>query len=181
MEGDPGYTSFLDSSVPTAAFYSVESFRGKLNVANAAILSRIHDNGSWAQDIRAQWAKLHNKVRKLSMKRNTLAHGTVTPAFQDDEKFYEPQLMPAYGSPDWWAETGAAPPGKQRSPEQVKHVIRAFALMDSKLRCFYKALAQHPRLHDKFDRLTVRRIQSHRRLNPKRAEWIEQKLSSPDQ
>lgn len=178
MEGEPGLVTMIDSEVPTAIFYSTESFRGKLNITDSALRTRIKENGEWAKGVRADWSKLHDKVRKLSLKRNSLAHGTVTPAFDDGEDFYEARLMPPYGSPDWWTETGMNPQGKMKTPEQMKHLVRAFCLVDEKLRNFYKELGLHPKLHGKYDQLTVRQIRSHRRLDPKRAEWIEQQLSS---
>ena len=139
---DGGYVSFIDSAVPTAVFYSVESFRAKLGLVDAALLSRIKSSGNWADQLRSDWARLKDKTRKLALKRNSLAHGTVTPAFDDGEEFHESKLMPPFGSPNWWAETGSVPPGRTKSPEQMKHLIRAFAIMDGKLRCFYKNLAQ---------------------------------------
>ena len=180
MEGDPGLVTMIDSEVPTAIFYSTESFRGKLSLTNAALRTRVKENGQWAEQIRADWSKLHDKVRKLSLKRNSLAHGTVTPAFDDGDQFHEAQLMPPYGSPDWWTETGLRPQGKRKSPEQMRHLVKAFCLLDEKLRSFYKELGLHPRLHGKYDQLTVRQIRTHRRLDPKRAEWIERQLSSQE-
>lgn len=175
---DGGFVSLIDSEVPTAIFYSIESFRGKLGLVDAALRARIKESGAWAEEIRADWARLHDKTRKLSLKRNYLAHWTVTPAYADDDKFHQSQLMPPYGSPGWWAETGSNPPGRGLKPLHVWHLLRAFVLIDAKLRCFYKELAQHPRLSDKYDRLTVRLIRSHDRLCPTRGERIRRDLAS---
>ncbi|MES2300892.1 MAG: hypothetical protein V4521_02270 [Pseudomonadota bacterium] len=88
MTPDGGYVSFIDSEVPTAIFYSTESFRGKLSLVDAALTGRIKSNGQWATALKDDWAKVREKTRKLSLKRNSLAHGTVTPAFTDDDQFY---------------------------------------------------------------------------------------------
>jgi len=178
---DGGFVSFLDGDVPCAVFYSVENFRGKLGLVDAALNTRIRGHGQWAQDIRAEWAKLHNKTRKLSLKRNHLAHWTVIPAMpDDDERSYPAKLMPPYGSPGWWAETSINPPGNAKSASQLNHLVLAFSLIDEKLRAFSKMLAQHPRLTDKYDKLTVRLIRSHDRLSPTRGEAIRRALSSPE-
>jgi len=177
---DGGFVSLLDSKVPEAIFYSVENFRGKLGMVDAAFFARVSENGKWAQELRSEWRKLHGKARKLSLKRNQLAHWTVTPALPDDEDGSHPsQLMPPYGSPNWWTELSVNPIGLAKSAKQVGDWIRAFSLIDAKLVCFQKQLAQHSRLTDKFDRLTVRLIQSHDRLSPTRGEWIRREIASP--
>ena len=173
-----GFISIIDGQVPSAVFYSIESFRGKLGLVDAALRARVYDNGAWANKIREDWSKLHDKTRKLSGKRNRLAHWTATPAFQDDDKFHEARLMPPFGSPGWWSETGSNPPGDILRTTQVTHLCLAFSLIDEKLRNFYKELAQHPRLCDKYDKLTVRLIRSHDRLNPKRGEQLRLHLAS---
>lgn len=173
-----GITSFIDFQVPTAIFYSVENFRGKLGLVDAALLARVYGREAWAQEIRSQWAKLHEKTRKLSLKRNRLAHWTVVPAFQDDDEFKESRLMPPYGSPGWWDETGAAPPGHTLKPLHVNHLCIAFCLMEERLRAFSKRLAQSPELSDRYDQLTARLIRSHDRLNPTRGERIRHHLAS---
>lgn len=85
-----------------------------------------------------------------------------------------------YGSPGWYAETSIDPPGKSMTKVHLEHLIQAFLLIDEKLRAFYKCLAQHPRLTDKYDQLTVRLIRSHDRLSPTRGEAIRRALSSPE-
>lgn len=171
--------SMIDSPVPTAIFYSTESFRGRLAMVDAALCARIFERDQWAQEIRDEWAKLREKVRKLSLKRNKVAHWTVTPAFYDGEEQHRAKLMPPYGSPGWWKETGMRPEGKHLEPKQVDELVRAFSGVDEKIRDFYGRLGRHPKLTHKFDELTVRLIRSHRRLSPTRSEWIERELSSP--
>ena len=178
---DGGFVSFIDSQVPTAIFYSVENFRSKLGLVDSAVTARIPPSGQWALDLRSDWAKLYHKVRKLSLKRNQLAHWTVIPAIPADEDGPHPaKLMPPYGSPGWWKETGANPEGIAKSMKQVGDWVRAFGLIDEKLRAFQRTLALHPRLIDRYDQLTVRLIRSHDRLSPTRGEWIRRQLSSPE-
>lgn len=175
---DTGMISMIDSSVPTAIFYSVESFRGKLGLVDAALNARIYERGEWATKTRGEWSNIREKVRKLSLKRNRIAHWTVTPAMQDEDRFIDAKLMPPYGSPGWWRETGAFPPGNSLSTSQVEHLALAFHLVNEKLRCFYKELGQHSKLSDKYDKLTVRQIHLHDRLYPTRGEQIRRDLAS---
>lgn len=175
------FVSFIDWEVPCAIFYSVENFRGKLSLIDAALTSRIKEQGEWANHLREEWARLREKVRKLSLKRNQLAHWTVAPAIPADETGEHPaRLMPPYGSPGWWKETGANPTGVDLSARQLSDLLAAFALIGAKLNDFHKTLATHPRLTGKFDQLTVRLIRSHRRLSPTRAEWIEREIASQE-
>lgn len=136
---DGGFVSLMDSNVPTAVFYSVENFRGKLGLVDAALTARVYENGQWAQTIRSDWATLREKVRKLSRKRNELAHWTVTPATPDDEDGPHPaRLMPPFGSPGWWKETGGNPEGSAKSAKQIADWFHAFALIDENFGSFTK-------------------------------------------
>ncbi|TGX53580.1 hypothetical protein E5A73_12190 [Sphingomonas gei] len=174
-----GATSMIDSGVSTAVFYSIESFRGKLGLVDAALLARVYGSAVWAEDLRTEWAKLRDKTRKLSLKRNRLAHWTVIPAMSDEDRFHQARLMPPYGSPGWWRETGSNPPGNDLKPLHIQHLGKAFYLIEDRLRCFSRKLAQCSGLSDRYDQLTVRLIRSHDRLNPTRGEWIRHALASP--
>lgn len=171
---------YTDFQVPTAIFYSVENFRGKLGMLDAALCARVPDSGQQAVDIRNEWSKLREKIRKLSLKRNKLAHWTVTPAYYDTGISNPSRLMPPYGSPGWWSETSSRPAGNYLDPKQVDEIVRAFSLINEKIRDFYMKLAGNPALTDKFDELTVRLIRSHDRRCPTRAERIRRDLSSPE-
>lgn len=173
------FISMLDHAVPTAVFYSIESFRGKLGLVDAALLARVDSHEQWAVEIRSGWARLKDKTRKLSLKRNPLAHWTVTPAHNGD-RFREPRLMPPYGSPGWWKETGMSSPNKAQKPLHIEHLEKAFRLIEERLRAFSKRLAQCPELSDRYDQLLVRLIHSHDRLNPTRGERIRRELASPE-
>lgn len=177
---DEGFTSWIDHQVPTAVFHSVENFRGKLNLIDAALLARIPDYEPWGSELREDWAKLREKARKLSLKRNRLAHWTVIPAFAD-EQFFDAKLMPPYGSPGWWRETAFRPAGNALTRSEVQHLEQAYCLLEERLRRFWSKLAQCQGLSDKYDQLTVRLVRSHDRLNPNRAERIRRDLSSPEE
>lgn len=137
-----GTTYTLDGEVTTAIFYSVENFRGKLKMVDAALRTRVRDHEDWGKAVLADWGKLHVKVRNLSLKRNRLAHWTVTPAWHRDEEFVEAALMPPYGSPMWWKETGSMPAGNALSTKQVDDIVIAFSAIHRKLKEFYENLAR---------------------------------------
>lgn len=179
MKREPdGYLTFIDSEVPTATFYAIESFRGKLNLADAAIRARLKCGGDWTQQVLDDWSRLYGKVRKLSLQRNKLAHWTVMPAQGLGDDFSGPKLMPPYGSPGWWTETSVKPDGKSMKLSDVEQLWKAFQLIDEKVRDFYKEFAQRPELIDIYDQLTVRLIRTHDRLDPTRGERIRRDLSS---
>ncbi len=175
---DGGFVSFLDGDVPSAIFYSIENFRSKLGLVDAALRARVSENARWAEAIRNEWAKLFEKTRKSSLKRNMLAHWTVTPALPDDEEGIHPsQLMPPYGSPAWWKETGLNPDGKAKSAKEIEDCLHSFSLIDEKLRQFHRTLAQHPEMIGKYDQLLVRLIRSHDRLSPARGRWVREQIA----
>jgi hypothetical protein len=177
--GPDGHTSFIDSQVPTAIFYSIESFRGKLGLVDAALLARVSDRAAWAEELRVDWARLRDKARKLSLKRNRLAHWTVIPASQHYDVFHEAALLPPFGSPGWWTATGLNP-GERLKPLHVEHLCTAFCIIEERLRAFQKRLGQSQGLFDIYDQLTARLIRSHDRLNPTRGERIRRDLASPE-
>ncbi len=179
-DSDQEAVVYVDFQVPTAVFYSVENFRSKLGMIDAALCARIAGSNQRAVDVRDDWSKLREKIRKLSLKRNKLAHWTVTPAYYDIGISNPARLMPPYGSPGWWSETGSRPAGKHLQPKQVDEIVRAFSLIDEKIREFYKGFARDPELTDKFDELTVRLIRLHDRRCPTRAERIRRDLASPE-
>lgn len=179
-DDDDGSTSWIDHQVPTAVFHSVENFRGKLKLIDAALLARVPDYEPWGIELREDWARLREKARKLSLKRNRLAHWTVIPAVAD-ETFYDAKLMPPYGSPGWWEETAFRPAGNSLTRSQVEHLEYAYYLLEIRLRGFWRKLAQSRELSDKYDQLTVRLVRSHDRLNPNRGERIRRDLASPEE
>lgn len=167
---------YIDFQVPTAIFYSVENFRSKLRMVDAALEARISGSDERSVELRTDWAALSKKTRKLSLKRNRLAHWTVTPAYYDDGISNPAKLMPPYGSPGWWSETGSNPPGKHMSSKEVNDIVLAFSELDEKLRSFYKGLASERVLTDDFDRRTIRLIKLHERRSHRRAENLRQEL-----
>lgn len=179
--GPDGYVTMIDSQVPTAIFYSVENFRSKLGMVESALFARICERDAWAEDIRTEWGRLKEKVRKLSLRRNKLAHWTVTPAQYDQDISIPAKLMPPYGSPGWYSETSSQPPGNHLDPKQVDEIVRAFSQIDEKLRAFYRSLARHPQLTEKYDVLCARLVEAHRRLDPDRGARLDEKLNSARQ
>jgi hypothetical protein len=170
--------SYLDSGVPMAIFYALESFRPRLTILDAALLARLHGTGTSVTELREEWARLKEKTRKLSRRRNRLAHWTVVPGFEDEEEYWEPRLAPAYGSPAWWTSTADPAWSDSLKPLHVEHMRRAFCIIDERLRGFATRLALSPELSERFDRLTVRQIRSLDRLNPTRAERIRREIAS---
>lgn len=174
-----GGLDFGNSSVPMAVFFSLESFRGKLAITDAAVMACCHFPGERSLELKRQWAKLHEKVRKLSHKRNRLAHYTVLPAFEDDdETILPPRLVPPYGSPAYWRETGLGSGKKTLSLTHLSHLEQAFGLMAVKLRNFASDLAHSEELFDIYVRQAADRFRSHSRQDPTRAAKIARALSS---
>lgn len=176
--GPKGGLDMSYSYVPMCAFYSLESFRAKLSLVDAALVAWVAAPDDWSKEIRAEWAKLHDKTRKLSLKRNRLAHHTVLPGYDGEDYSVEPRLVPPIGSPRYYRETGLRPGRDTKKPHHVEQLIRAFALLQEKLRAFAEKLAQHEGLFDKYVEQLAGQIWSHSRSDPKRKELIERALSS---
>jgi hypothetical protein len=168
---------FLDS-VPSAVFYSVENFRGKLSLIDAALNARAAGPWDWAQEIRADWARLRDKARKLSLKRNKLAHWTVLPGY-DYEGTIPPRLVPPIGSPNYYRATGLS--GKLTLQLQhLSHLNHAFFLLQQKIRDFTVCLGRREELFDKYVEQLAHQVRSHCHSDPSRAERLERALSSPE-
>ena len=173
---------FIDD-VPSAVFYSIENFRSKLGLVDAALNSR----ATWAfksgGEIRAEWGKLRDKSRKLSLKRNKLAHWTVLPGYEY-ETTMPPRLVPPIGSPNYYRETsGLAMLGGAKMTLQIqhlKHLVHAFYLLTEKLRAFGAYLGRSEELFDRYVEQVAHQIHSHCQSDPSRAEQLERALSSPE-
>lgn len=176
-----GALESLDSQVPIGIFYSVENFRAKLGMVDAAVTNRIIGTGDWVDELKGEWRRLHDKARKLSLKRNRLAHWTVLPAYwRDDETLGAARLVPPFGSLAYYRETGWNPTNATMKPLHVEHLARAFGLLSEKLRAFAYSLARQEELFDKDVRLLARQILSLDQLDPTRAERLRRGLSSPE-
>ena len=170
---------FGECAVATAIFYSVENFRGKLSLIDAALGAYVPKHGDWAISIHAEWAKLRDKTRKLSLKRNVLAHHMVLPGYDDGEnEVRPPRLVPAYKSPAYFRETGLNPTKNTRNIHYLTQLEYAFFLLERKLRKFAHSVASREELFDKYAERLARRIQSHGLRDPTRGERLKLAISS---
>lgn len=65
-----------------AAFYSVQSFRTKLNMIQGAIQLAIYDKTS----LLGEWTTLSNRSQKKSERRNEIVHGMIWTEFSETKK-----------------------------------------------------------------------------------------------
>jgi hypothetical protein len=163
--------SFGNSAVQTAIFFSVENFRGKLGLVDAALMARVYGQEPWEIETRAEWLKLHRKVQRLSRKRNRLAHWTVLPA-HEYEKLHAARLLPPIGSPAYYREMGIRPKGDVLSPLHVSHMIKSFRMLSERLYEFAHCLARQEGLTVRYAEQMARLIDTHERMDPKRAALI---------
>lgn len=175
-----GGLDFGNASVGTAVFFSAESFRGKLAMTDAAVRAYIHEPGEWANELQAEWGKLKEKTRKLSLKRNWIAHYTVLPGYDYEGRTVEPRLVPPVGSPGFYKETGLNPGSQTISLKRVHDLGSAFCILEQKLRCFAVKLASQEELFDRYARRTSRRIRQHAQQSQSRADTLRRALPSPD-
>jgi hypothetical protein len=176
-----GGLDFGEVSVSQAVFFAVESFRGKLNLVDAAVSARLHEGDQWALDLNAEWRRLHDKARKLSLKRNKLAHYTVLPGHDFDDRTISPRLVPPYGSPGYYRETGVRSGAKTLKLLHLTHLEQAFHLLQSRLRDFAYRLARQDELFELHVQRLARRIRAHSKTDPQRAEKLRLMLASIDQ
>ena len=177
-----GGIEFIESWTPMWVFYAAEAFNTKRSLVDAAITAHVHmvpDEDA----LKAEWAKLSDKARKLSHKRNKLAHWTVRPAQRTGtaakhEPIAPARLMPPYGSPKYWRETGWNPPGHSLSLVQVGHIEKAFYLYCGKVHEFTRKLAGIQELRDKHVLLALRRLASDDQLDPTLLEHVKRALAS---
>jgi hypothetical protein len=71
-----------------ASFWQIESFRGKLNVVDAAVKMRCRH----LPETLKLWSVLYKRAREKNNKRNELAHGTVMNLGADAETYFIPSL-----------------------------------------------------------------------------------------
>lgn len=160
---------YLESWTPMWVFYAAESFNTKRSLVDAAITAHV-GRVSQKDELSAEWAKLSDKARTLSGKRNKLAHWTVIPAQRTGtgeapEPIAHARLMPPFGSPKYWRETGINPPGRSLSAVQVGHIEKAFRLYAEKVRAFTLKLARTQELLDKDVSQAMRLLVSDGRLS----------------
>lgn len=167
-----GGLDFDEVSVPQSVFFAVESFRGKLNLVDAAVSTRLHERDRWAIELNTEWRRLYEKTRKLSLKRNKLAHYTVLPGHDYDDQTIAPRLVPPYGSPGYYRETGISPGTQTLKLLHLTHLEQAFYLLEGKLRDFAYRLASQEELFELYVQRLARRVQAHSKHDPDRAEKL---------
>jgi len=173
-EGGMDYGSAVHSTV----FYAVENFRGKLTLIDAALAAYVNWPDVERERIKDDWSRLREKARKLSLRRNKLAHFTVLPGYDLEDRTIPPQLLPPIGSPGYWKETGPRGGRSTILTNHLVHLIRAFCILEERIKEFSFALARDEALFDKYAEQVVRRIRTHSRRDPKRAEVLGRYLSS---
>lgn len=162
--------------VPRSIFFSIENFRGKLNLIDAALNARAAGPLEWAIETRGCWSKVREKARKLSLRRNKLAHWTVLPGY-DYKGTIPPRLVPPIGSPGYYRATGLN--RENVIPlHNLDHLNNAFYLLQEKLREFNRELVQNEGLFGRYVELMAGQIRSQNHSDQNRAEQIERALSS---
>jgi hypothetical protein len=158
------HIQFIENWTSMWTFYAVENFRSRLQVVDAALFAHVY-RAQAEDDLRSEWGKLSLKTQKLARKRNKLAHWTVKPAqrtgtAEPHEPIAPAKLLPPYGSPGWYRETGLNPKGHSLTVVQVGHLEKAFCLLDEKIRIFTHKVAGTEELrvksaHSAIDRLLL--------------------------
>jgi len=173
---------YVDGWTAIRVFYAAEAFNTKRALVNAAIEAHLMAIPQ-RHHLSTEWAKLSDKARDLSAMRNKLAHWTVRPAQRTGtgaihELMAPPRLMPPFGSPKYWGETGLNPPGKTLTTAQVGHIEKAFCLYDKKVHTFTVKLVRTQELLDKDAELAMRRLLHDPRLSPSALAELERVLAS---
>lgn len=173
-----GFLDFGECSVPMSVFYSVENFRGKLALIDAALDPYVAVSKSSSDEFRGQWARLRDKARKLSLKRNKLAHYTVLPGLIDDDGTDEPRLVPPYGSPKYYREVGLLTGPNSISIKQIQDLEYAMCILEERLKEFTYSLARNEELFDKYVSRLARRIEKRGYRDPTRLKRLKLAISS---
>jgi hypothetical protein len=173
-----GGINFGNSSIQTAVFFSVETFRGKLGLVNASLPIYVQTVDGEADHLKADWVRLSEKARKLSLRRNKLAHFTVIPSDSFEDSHVPPRLAPPHGSLGYYEETGWKSSNKTLTLHEVKQLEMAFYVLKERLSAFSREIVAHEALFDKYVRQLRRRIQSHSHTNQSRRERLARALSS---
>lgn len=167
-----GCLHMFDPQTSEAAFYAVENFRSKLSMVDAAIQQRFKFFAN-KEEILGPWSKLHDKARRLSRRRNALAHWNVV------GRYGEEKLIPHYQSPAGQDYIY----GRKRglSAHDIRQLGRAFLLLGERTHEVARLMAAHPELHGKFAKLVARQLETARyHQNQTGIERLESALSSPE-
>lgn len=163
-------------------FYSVENWRAKLQLVDAAVEAHLLQTPT-EQELKAAWVKLSDKVNDLARKRNKLAHWFVLPAQRtgtgaETEPIAPARLCPPYGSPKYYRETGLNPRGVTLTEKQVRKLDAAFYELADKLRAFTRDVAQAEEPRDRDVLLALDLLLSDGRLDQPLLEALKREMSS---
>ena len=170
----PGGVLHNDWAVVTAAFFAVENFRSKLKLVDSTINARLSALETDCSPILSEWVKARDKCRRLSMRRNHLAHGTVigAPRSKPGNRIL---LKAAFNSPDY-NQVG----GRSLNLNSVRHITKGFSLLErriSNVRCLVAALPELPHI---FASQVANQMENAARNNPSVLAQIKRGLSWPE-
>jgi hypothetical protein len=178
-----GGLQHLNYQVSSAVFFAVESFSARRALVDSAFAAYIHGETPNEGALKAEWAKLSDKARKLSHSRNKLAHWFVRPAQrtgsgEDHEPIAPARLMPSYNSPKYIRETAYRPTKLSQTVVQVSQMEKAFCLLAAKIRDFTRRVGHEPELSDRYARQALHRLGLDGRLDRPLLGAIERALAS---
>lgn len=144
-------------------FYSVENWRSKLQMVDAAFAPYVRGSPS-ADDLITDWRKLSDKANDLARKRNKLAHWFVLPAQRtgtgaEHEPIAPARLCPPYGSPKFYMATGLFRKSElSMTVKQVRELEGAFSRHSMSVRKFVDRVSQDKGLRETHARLALDRL-----------------------
>jgi hypothetical protein len=110
----------------SAAFHSIQSFRGRLEAIKAAFA-----HAKIEKKAKDDWTKLSENLRKRGLKRNALAHGVIISAPYEDKQEQRLFIGP---SPMKVGDTGKS--NQQFTVSQLIALRESFNLVEAKLHAF---------------------------------------------
>jgi hypothetical protein len=134
-------TIITDPNAPVgyamASFWAVESFRGKLNVIDAAIKLRCHGK----TELLAMWEIIYKRCRQKNANRNELAHGTVMNFGRPEETYFIPSFYKVIRSTPWesvdfFSPTFDVRPKNRLTAAQIDHRTQGFQMFAIRLNKF---------------------------------------------
>jgi hypothetical protein len=167
-------TQTFDGSTPNAIFYSVENFRSRLAMVDAALHSRLGSmRGS--EELISRWMKLHNKARAFSAWRNRMAHWNA--GFVSGTKGAKSGLLltPFYSNPSYHRLAK-----KWCSVEDLHRLIGAFDALTRRAGQLSFDIASLPALHRRFGELVAHQMVNDAHHNQIALEELKRALSWPE-
>lgn len=139
----------IASYTPNAVLDSIDSFRGKLLMIDAALSTALADLDKEATAILNDWAKERHKTNALHRNRSRLAHWSVATKFGFDKGVGGPVLVPPSYSSN----------GHQGITEtDVRDWEKAFSEAANRLSALVARLASHRGLQHKFLRQVASQV-----------------------